>query len=179
MADRTDQQLDALVIGGGAIGLACAWRAAQRGLRVRVLERDGPGAGASGVAAGMLAPVGEATWGEEELLRLALDSHALWPDFAAELASASGREVGYLELGALHVALDRDDAAELRRRFELMQALGPRGRVAAPRTRRELEPGLSPQCAAGVHAPHGGGGRPRPSSSPRCVEAAERERGWR
>ena len=59
---------DVVVVGGGVIGLACAWRAAQRGLRVLVLERDTPGAGASGVAAGMLAPVTEADFGEEELL---------------------------------------------------------------------------------------------------------------
>ena len=42
---------DVVVVGGGVIGLACAWRAAQLGLDVVVLERDRPGAGASGVAA--------------------------------------------------------------------------------------------------------------------------------
>src|SRR5690606_7492169 len=102
VATRTADRLDAVIVGGGVIGLACAWRAAQRGLRVRVLERDAVGSGASGVAAGMLAPVGEATWGEEPMLGLALRSHALWPGFAAELAEASGREVDHLDLGALH-----------------------------------------------------------------------------
>ena len=61
---------------------------AQRGLDVLVLERDQPGAGASNVAAGMLAPVGEASWGEDRLLAIALTSHELWPAFAAELATA-------------------------------------------------------------------------------------------
>ena len=42
-----------------------AWRAARAGLSVMVLERDEPGAGASGVAAGMLAPVTEADFGEQ------------------------------------------------------------------------------------------------------------------
>jgi glycine oxidase len=149
-----DHALDALVIGGGVIGLASAWRAAQRGLRVRVLERDVVGAGASGVAAGMLAPVGEATWGEEELLRLALHSHGLWPRFAAEVAAASDRETGYLELGALHVALDRDEAEQLRHRFELMRSLHLDAEWLRSRGARALEPGLSPSCAAGVHAPH-------------------------
>ena len=71
MQQRPGDNLDAIVVGGGVIGLACAWRAAQRGLPVAVLERERPGAGASGVAAGMLAPVGEATWGEDRLLELA------------------------------------------------------------------------------------------------------------
>ncbi|MDQ2897361.1 MAG: FAD-dependent oxidoreductase, partial [Actinomycetota bacterium] len=46
---------DVVVIGGGVIGLAVAWRAGGRGLRVLVLERDRPGAGTSRVAAGMIA----------------------------------------------------------------------------------------------------------------------------
>jgi glycine oxidase len=135
------------------IGLACAWRAAERGMRVLVVERERPGSGASNVAAGMLAPVGEATWGEDRLLDLALESHRLWPRFAAELAGAVGRGVGHLELGALHVALDRDEAAELRRRFELMRSLELDAEWLRPRACRELEPGLG-SITAGVHAPH-------------------------
>jgi glycine/D-amino acid oxidase-like deaminating enzyme len=45
------QRFDAIVVGGGVIGLSCAWRAARRGLSVAVLERDRPAAGATGVAA--------------------------------------------------------------------------------------------------------------------------------
>ena len=73
------ESYDVAVVGGGLIGLACAWRAAERGLSVVVLERERPGAGASGVAAGMLAPVTEAHFGEQALLRLGLTSRQLWP----------------------------------------------------------------------------------------------------
>ncbi len=145
---------DALIVGAGVIGLACAWRAAQRGLDVLVLERDRPGAGASNVAAGMLAPVGEASWGEERLLGLALASHQLWPEFAAELASAAGMEPGFLELGSIHVALDRDEAVELRRRFELMREHGLDAEWLSPSECRALEPGLGSVGHGGVQAPH-------------------------
>lgn len=151
---RSEPSPDVVVVGAGAIGLACAWRAAQRGLRVRVLERETPGAGASGVAAGMLAPVGEASWGEEGLLRAALASHARWPAFAAELEQASGRQAPLLATGALHVALDRDEAAELRRRFELMRSLGLDAEWLPGRGCRRLEPGLAPGIASGIHAAH-------------------------
>jgi glycine oxidase len=63
----------------------------------------------------MLAPVGEANWGEEALVRLALASARNWPVFAAELERESDLESGYEPRGALHVALDRDEAEELRR----------------------------------------------------------------
>ena len=154
MPSQDSGSTDVVIVGGGAIGLACAWRAAQRGLRVRVLERDRVGAGASGVAAGMLAPVGEATWGEDAFLELALRSHALWPGFAEELAAASGREVGFLGIGSLHVAFDRDEAEELRRRFELMGSLGLDAEWLRPSACRELEPGLAPAVSGGVSAPH-------------------------
>ncbi len=102
-----------MIVGAGVIGLACAWRAAQGGLRVRVIERAEPGSGASGVAAGMLAPVGEATWGEEALLDAALASHGMWDSFAEELADAGEAQSSLLRNGALHVALDADEAARV------------------------------------------------------------------
>ena len=152
---------DVVIVGAGVIGLVCAWRAAQRGLSVRVVDRETPGSGASRVAAGMLAPVGEASWGERSLLELNLASARAYPAFAAELEEASGRRVGYRRCGALHVALDRDEAEELRRRHELQRSLGLQAEWMRPARLRELEPGLSPACAAGVHAVEEGEVDPR------------------
>jgi glycine oxidase len=144
---------DSVFVGGGVIGLASAWRAAQRGGEVVVLERsERPHAGATGVAAGMLAPVGELTFGEPELLRLALESAALWPEFAAALEEASGRETGYERCGALHVALDRDEAAQLCRRHDLQRSLDLEAEWLGPRACRQLEPGLTPSFHGGVRA---------------------------
>ena len=164
------EALDAIVVGAGVIGLASAWRAAQRGLRVRVLERDEPGAGASGVAAGMLAPVGEATWGEDLLLQAALSSHRAWPSFAAELRDLTGEDSGLIQGGALHVALDADEAAELRRRYDLMISLSLEAEWLRGRECRELEGGLGPAVFGGVHAPHEAG--VDPSALVRALRAA-------
>jgi glycine oxidase len=147
---------DVLIVGAGVIGLASAWRVAQRGLSVRVIDRETPGSGASRVAAGMLAPVGEASWGEGPLLELNLASARAYPAFAAELEDLTGRPVGYRRCGALHVALDRDEAEELRRRHELQRSLGLDAEWMRPARCRELEPGLSTACAACVHAPADG-----------------------
>jgi len=146
------ESYDAVVIGGGLIGLASAWRAAERGLSVIVLERSRPAAGASGVAAGMLAPVTEADFGEQPLLRLGLASRELWPGFAAELEELGGSPTHFRESGALLVAADRDDAGELQRLHELQRRLGLRSEWLSPRDCRGLEPGLSPRVAGGVLA---------------------------
>jgi glycine oxidase len=143
---------DAVFVGGGVIGLASAWRAAQRGARVCVLERAEPPAGATNVAAGMLAPVGELTFGERDLLELALLSGARWPDFAAEVEAAGGEATGFARCGALHVALDRDEAGDLRRKHDLQRELGLEAEWLTPTGCRQLEPGLVPNFAGGVLA---------------------------
>jgi glycine oxidase len=140
-------------VGAGIAGLASAWRAAQSGLRVVVLERDHAGCGASSVAAGMLAPVTEADFGEDDLLRLNLESAALWPAFAAELEEATGVSVGYQGSGALVVAVDRDDAEELRRLHELQRSLGLESEWLVPSAARSAEPALAPRIAGAIDAP--------------------------
>ncbi len=147
------RSFDAIVVGGGIIGLSCAWRAARRGARVTVLDRERPPAGATRVAAGMLAPVGELSFGEPELLEMTLAAADLYPDFVAELEAATGMASGYERLGALHVALDRDEAAELRRVHDLQRSRGLGAKWLPPRRCRELEPGLTPSFHGGVHAP--------------------------
>jgi glycine oxidase len=144
---------DAIIVGGGVIGLACAWQVARAGARVAVLDRDAPPGGATRVAAGMLAPVGELTFGEPELLQMTLAAAARYPGFVAELEAETGMSAGYARLGALHVALDRDEAAELRRVHDLQRSLDLGAEWLPPRRCRELEPGLTPSTNGGVHAP--------------------------
>jgi glycine oxidase len=152
MQSPTKNSYDAVIVGAGIVGLACAWRAAQRGLSVLVLERDEPGAGASGVAAGMLAPVTEADFGDERLLRANLDSRERWARFAAELRELTALDTCYRESGALVVAADRDDAEELRRLHALQQSLGLESEWLVPSACRREEPGLSPRVAGGILA---------------------------
>jgi glycine oxidase len=153
MSTEAKNRFDAIFVGAGVIGLACAWRAAERGARVCVLERDRPAAGASGVAAGMLAPVGEASWGEERLLRFNFESLRRWPGFAEQLEEEAELGTGFTQLGALHVALDRDEAEELSRRYELHQSLGLDSEWLPGRECRRLEPGLATAVRGGAHVP--------------------------
>jgi glycine oxidase len=141
-----------IVVGAGVIGLSIAWRAAQRGMSPLVLEAGEPAEGATGVAAGMLAPVTEADFGEEALIELNLAAVRRYPEFVTELEAASGRETGYRESGALNVAVDRDQAEELARLHDLQRALGLEARWLGARECRALEPGLTPRVAGGIEA---------------------------
>jgi len=169
------QGRDLVVVGGGVIGLACAWRAAQAGMAVTVLEREEPGAGASGLAAGMLAPVTEAEFGEEALLRMNLASRELWPGFAAELEELTGMSTGYADSGALVVAADRDDAEELRRLHGFQRRLDLEAEWLGPRAARALEPGLSPRIGGAILAPQDG--RVDPGAVVAALVAAVRNAG--
>jgi glycine oxidase len=152
---RDGATVDVAVAGGGIVGLAIAWAARERGLSVVVLERDHIGAGASHVAAGMLAPVSEADYGDaaHRLLQLGLRSAAMWPGFAERLQRAAGIELGLRRTGTLIAARDADEARELERQLELRRSLGlPVLRLRGSEA-REREPGLAPTVRLALEAP--------------------------
>ncbi|MFF9894246.1 glycine oxidase ThiO [Streptomyces longispororuber] len=140
---------DVVVVGGGIIGLVTAWRAAGRGLSVTVVDPE-PGGGAAQVAAGMLAAVTELYHGEQTLLGLNLASARRYPDFVAELAEASGEDVGYRACGTLAVALDADDRAHLRELHALQRQSGLESEWLTGRECRRLEPMLAPGVRGGL-----------------------------
>lgn len=131
------ESFDVAIVGGGPIGLACAWRAQQRGARVVVLDAGEPGAWY--VAAGMLAPVSEADFGERDLLQLGLESARRYRAFVDEL-----EEPGYRPIGTLVVARDRDEAEALDRLAEFRRGLGLPVERLRPTQARKLEPALAP-----------------------------------
>jgi glycine oxidase len=146
---RPNPSFDTVVVGAGLIGLAIAWRASCRGVRVALADPD-PGSGASHAAAGMLAPVTEAHYGEESLLRLNLASAARYPAFAAELEQAAGTLAGFTGHGTLAVAYDADDRAALAELAVFHQTLGLESEQVSARECRRLEPLLSPDVQGGL-----------------------------
>lgn len=136
-----------LVIGQGIVGSVVAWRAAEAGFRVRCLDPE-PAGGATFAAAGMLAPVTEAEFGERELLPINLAAADAWPGFAAEVAERSGRRVGFTRCGVLMVAYDTDDASQLARLRDLQRAWGLDVTDVSVAEARRNEPLLGPRIAA-------------------------------
>ena len=143
---------DVVVAGGGLIGLSVAWRTAQRGLSVTVVD-DAPGAGASRAAAGMLAPVTEAGYGEEQLLRLCLASLERYPAFVAEVERAGGVDVGLRTAGTLVVGFDEDDMRALDALHTFQRELGLAVERLPARAIRRREPALTPRLRGGLAVP--------------------------
>lgn len=147
-----EQPSDIVVIGAGLIGLATAWRLATAGAQVTICDPT-PGAQTSSVAAGMLAPVTEVEYGEDELLALNLASVAAWPSFAGELEALTGLPAGLHNTGTLSVAYDADDAAALRRLATYQRRLGLEVEELTGREARKREPLLATGVSAGVWVP--------------------------
>jgi glycine oxidase len=101
----------------------------------------------------MLAAAVETEPGEEPLLPLALESQRLWPDFAREVEAASGISPEYRDEGTIVVALNRDDAAQLRHSYEFQKGLGLDLTWLNAAEAREKEPHLKPGIAAAVWSP--------------------------
>src|SRR5215207_4914822 len=141
-----------VVVGGGVIGLSCAWRLAAGGTAVVIVDAD-PASGASWVAGGMLAPVTEAWPGEERLLELGSASLARWPRFAAELSAAAGADAGLRTEGTVVAAVDSADRAELQALAEYLAHLGREVRQLTGRELRQLEPSLGPAVRGGLSVP--------------------------
>ncbi|XRQ02945.1 glycine oxidase ThiO [Actinomadura welshii] len=152
--------MDIVIIGAGVVGLATAWRAAAGGAAVTVVDPD-PGGGASSVAAGMLTPVSEVTYGEEPLLRLGLASRDRYGAFVAELEDFTGLDTAYRTDGILQVAFDADDLRHLDDLRRFQESLGIAAEALTGRECRKLEPMLAPGVRGGLLAPEDGSIDPR------------------
>lgn len=141
--------VDVVVAGGGVIGLCAAWELAQRGLTATVVD-PAPGMGAAWVAAGMLAPVTESTFGEEALVRLFLAAAERWPGFAARLQAATGLDSGFHACGTIAVALDASDRAEIDQLLDFQTNLGLDATRLSASECRSLVPALSPALRGGA-----------------------------
>lgn len=154
---------DVAVIGGGVVGHGIAWAASRSGRSVALID-DAPGSGASWAAAGMLAPVSELHYQEEDLLELMLESSRLWPGFAAGLEAGdpgrsgadAGSGTGYRTTATLAVGVDAADRRSLADLATVQQSCGLSVETLTVREARAREPLLSPgiSCAFDIAADH-------------------------
>jgi glycine oxidase len=114
---------DVIVIGGGAVGAACARELAVSGRQVLVFEPGGNSGQAWRAAAGMLAPQIEAD-GTDPLLRLGTAARDHYRALAATLHHSTGIDVGLWQEGIARVAGNDAEAGGLRTKVASQQREG-------------------------------------------------------
>ncbi len=142
--------VDVVVIGAGVLGSSVAFRLAQAGREVVVLERAVPGAEASSAAGGILSPGVEAVE-PGPFYGLCRASLARYPGFVHDVEALSGMSVAFRGLGTLEVALDDDHAKVLAARAEKIQRHGLPVEVLEPDAVRRLEAAISPEARGALY----------------------------
>ncbi len=154
--------MNVVVVGGGVIGLAAAWRAQRSGLTVTVIDPR-PAGQASHASAGMLPGGSAQLHGRPDLLSLCADSRNLLPSFFAELEEYA--PAGYRRDGVLDAAFDEDALRALDSQQALQESVGVRTERLTPEECRKLQPAFAP-ALGGLLSPDEG------SVDPRTLNAA-------
>ncbi len=174
---------DLVVIGGGVIGVSIAEHLSQEGLSVALVEADAVGAGASGAAAGMLAPLGEART-SGPLLELGLQSLALFDSLCERLKEETGIDPEFERSGLLEVAFDEAERARLEAKHAFFEPrpsqpepwpLEPRLEYLDAQAVRAAETALSPTALGGLFSAQEA--HLRPPLLVRALAQSARERG--
>lgn len=137
---------DVVVIGAGVIGSSIAFRLASNGYSVVLVDRAGPGAGASGAC-------DKAIFLQSKRpglhMELALASRNLYQELSAELAA----DIELRNDGGM-VAIETPAHLEFMRGFvKQQQAAGIRVELLDGDTAREIQPVLAPHILGATHSP--------------------------
>jgi len=186
MSDRSLQvdRPDVLIVGGGVIALSIAERLSLEGVSIRVIEADAIGSGASGAAAGMLAPISEASL-DSPLLALGLESLRRFAPLCARLREETGIDPEYEASGLLHVARQGREAERLFDQFNAIAAaslddpwaIEPELEWLDASALRHAPAPMAPEWNAAFFSPHEA--HLRPPLLVRALEASARNRGVR
>jgi glycine oxidase len=138
---------DVIVIGGGAVGAACARELAAAGRSTLVVEPGGDSGQGWKAAAGMLAPQIEAD-GDHPLLRFGIAARDHYGPLAATLRESTGRDIGLWQEGIARVAADAGEARELRSKVASQQQQGHTAAWLEPAEVHRRWPWLGPTAGA-------------------------------
>lgn len=133
---------DAVIVGAGIVGAACADEFARRGMRVAVVDRDVVGSGATAAGMGHIVVMDDS----EAQFALTRYSQRLWQALRPELPA----DVEYEQCGTIWVAADEEEMAEVRRKHDYYARLGVPTTVLDLQALQRLEPNLRDGMAGGL-----------------------------
>lgn len=131
------------VVGAGIIGLLTAWNLRLAGRAVTILD-PAPASQATFAAAGMLAPISEVQYSQQQLWPLMSASRAEYPEAMAALSRAVRAETGYRETGTILLAADPGDRDAVAALVSVQRDHGMEVHPLSSSTLRRREPSLAP-----------------------------------
>jgi glycine/D-amino acid oxidase-like deaminating enzyme len=133
---------DAVVAGAGIVGAACASELVRAGMGVALIEPAIVGGGATAAGMGHLAVMDDS----EAQFALTRYSRSLWKELAERLPASAE----YFPCGALWVAADDDEMAEVERKHRFYSSRAVPVEVLDARALAEAEPNLRAGLAGGL-----------------------------
>jgi len=100
-------ETDILIVGGGIFGLCLAYRLKQHGLRIRILEKNTCGSGASGGVLGALMPHVPDQWNPKKQFQF--EALSTLPTFIKTLEDETGQDAGYRKSGRIIPLTNQND----------------------------------------------------------------------
>ena len=141
----TSKAYDAIVIGAGIVGAACAAECAREGLSVAIIEAGIIGGGATAAGMGHVVVMDDS----EAQFALTRYSQQLWDEISEELPL----EVEHDACGTIWIAADDEEMDEARRKEKFYSDRGVRVEVLDQRSLAEAEPNLRPGLIGGLRVP--------------------------
>jgi glycine/D-amino acid oxidase-like deaminating enzyme len=133
---------DAVIIGAGIVGAACAAALARDGLRVTVVEASIAGGGATAAGMGHIVVMDDS----EPQFALTRYSRDLWNSLADTLPP----QVEFQRCGTLWVAADEEEMAEVSRKAAFYAARGVHSQILDAASLADAEPNLRPGLAGAL-----------------------------
>lgn len=144
----SNAEYDAVIVGAGIVGAACADECARRGLRIAVVDRDVAGSGATAAGMGHIVVMDDS----DAQFALTRYSQRLWQDLRPQLPD----DVEYEQCGTIWVAADDEEMEEVWRKHDYYGKRGVPTEVLDARTLKNLEPNLRGGMAGGLLVPEDG-----------------------
>lgn len=146
--------VEVAIVGGGAVGAACARAAALRGLHVAIFEPGPAPAAASPASAGMLAAQIEPS--DETLVSLSVRARDLYELLAPALQEATGIDIGFWRTGIASLAFDEPAAERLKEDVARQRQAGLRCDWLDAAEVGERWSRAAPECLGALFAPEDG-----------------------
>ncbi|MFC6307826.1 FAD-binding oxidoreductase [Paraburkholderia dipogonis] len=137
---------DALIVGAGIVGAACAAELAALGMRVEVLDAQGIGGGATAAGMGHIVVMNDSP-AEFALSRYSRD---LWLELARQLRPRDA----FARCGTLWVAADEEEWQAARAMHAAFEAQGIAAQLLDAPALRACEPALAASMAGGLRIEH-------------------------